>query len=499
MTMALKNKISRRNFAQRAGLLVSSLGLASTVQAGLLDNIMRKASKKWGGEAMAAGNSTARYRHIVELGFRAGAPFDTLMSSDNYANPAMTNRPNLNYLSSPAATKTYIAAAGVKPVHFPVFTAGQGGDALLSALQTVNAAGEKVGIAYSNHLTLAGGNHTDRFNTRNPNGMISPIIAHGAIAFPADVDSVDFNAQNSGVTTVRGAYAAPALVQDDVQFDGLFRELPMYFSLDEIKVIVGEIEDGSVKPGGLGKGALGKVDDLFLVKNVAGSQSMAQVSLAGRAQAQITKLGLINGTFNTITNPTTGTFGPAATLNRNVGGTILGVALAKAAAAFKNGALNSMVVGMDFNDWHGNNFSGGIDNPASKQGDMNIGLGNALAGFIRALDLLDDPAVPGKKLSETTLIYGSTEFTRGAEINGGDNPDGGRGGFFLIGAGVKSGAYGDADVSTGAFTGFSATTGAPGGSTPEASAWKTVLTLMGAPASMMGGVTQPVLSALLKP
>ena len=42
--MALKpSQITRRNFVQRAGLLVTSLGVAGGIQSGLMDSIIRKA------------------------------------------------------------------------------------------------------------------------------------------------------------------------------------------------------------------------------------------------------------------------------------------------------------------------------------------------------------------------------------------------------------------------------------------------------------------------
>ena len=41
------SNITRRNFVQRAGLLVTALGISGSVQSGLMDQIVKKANKKW--------------------------------------------------------------------------------------------------------------------------------------------------------------------------------------------------------------------------------------------------------------------------------------------------------------------------------------------------------------------------------------------------------------------------------------------------------------------
>ena len=41
------SNITRRNFVQRAGLLVTALGVSGSVQSGLMDQIVKKANKRW--------------------------------------------------------------------------------------------------------------------------------------------------------------------------------------------------------------------------------------------------------------------------------------------------------------------------------------------------------------------------------------------------------------------------------------------------------------------
>jgi hypothetical protein len=348
-------------------------------------------------------------------------------------------------------------------------------------------------------MTLTSNNHTDKFQTRSPNGMAAIAAHHAAIAPPTDVSNgVDWNATSSGVTSVKGAYPALSLVNDATQFDSLFKQLPMYFTFDELKLIVGDIQQGAPMPGK--EGALGKVDELFKARQIAGTNEMASVSLAGRGQSILSRLVAINNDFATITNATTGDFGPAAQLNAAVGDTVLGVALAKAVAAFRNSALTTMVIGMDRNDQHGQNLAQGLDNPASSQGDLNIKVGNALAGTLKALARFDDPLAPGKKLIDSTAIILTTEFNRTALVIGGDNGDGGMQTGVVIGPGTvfNTGAFGDINVATGAFQGFDAATGGTGGATPDTGFYKTVLKGLGAPDATHAGVTAPIFGSWLK-
>jgi hypothetical protein len=497
MTMALKpSQITRRNFVQRAGLLVASLGVAGGVQSGLMDNIIRKATKKWGGEALAAGSTGVNY--CVELLFRAGAQIDSLFPSPGHFNtPVGSREPRLNVYSSPANIIKYTSPnAQAMPVYIAKYTAGVGGDQLATTIGTLNSATERIGISTSSSVNLQTGQHTSNFSSRAPNGSAPcPAVLHASLAAPAPVNGIEWN---NGVSTTnqRGSLGALARVSDQTTFNGLFKNVPMFFSLDELKLIAGEIENGSVKSGGLGQGAIGDLDDLYLsAKTVPGAADMKQVSVAGRGQAQLSLLAAIQSTFTTQSANFTN-------INQNLAGAQLGVAMCSALAAFANGASTTMTISMDFGDWHGDINS--LDDATGKQGQFNTYVGNAISGFLKSAAALPNFFDPSKKIADSLLISLSSEFTRTPLRNGsgagGDNGDGGTAAFAFIGSSVKSGALGDITGTNGNLVGFNPTTGAVGGASTisEAMVWKTTNKLLGIADSATSMVAANPISYIVK-
>ena len=122
--MALKpSQITRRNFLQRAGMLVTSLGVVGGVQSGLMENIIRRANRKWGGEALAAPN-TAGVHFLVEICFRAGFQLNSLFPYPGSTSATQDSSLNL-YITAPNVVKngwnatTQVASgAGKLPVYF---------------------------------------------------------------------------------------------------------------------------------------------------------------------------------------------------------------------------------------------------------------------------------------------------------------------------------------------------------------------------------------------
>lgn len=496
--MAFKpSNISRRNFVHRAGMLVTALGLSGSVQSGLMDKIVKKANKKWGREALA--QTPTGYKYMVEICYRAGAQINSLFPSGGHLTPIASQSPRLNIYSSPANILP-INRDG-KNAYVARFVAGQGGDRLKTVLETTPGL-ETVGIAQTEALDLQTGNHTANFSTRAPTGAsVAPAVLHaGAIGPARPVQGIQWM-NGGGVTNQRGAYPALSAVSSRAQFQSLFRELPMYFTKEELKVIVGSFDENTgamVNPG-----TLHKIDEMWrkaqdVRSGVYNEDDPVVVnSVGGRNQSTLSLIGTLDARYNAITNNNTGgNF--LGTLANADGGTPLGEALASAAAGFSVGAISTMMVGLDKNDWHGDIQA--FDTAGSKQGSMNIVHGNAIAGLWASAATLPDPDQPGTTVADHLLVMITSEFARTPLRNGGgvgsDNGDGGTGFCVLMGKRIRNGSYGDIRGTDGAVLGFDINTGATGGQTPtEMQAYRTVLKAMGADqmAGMFGvGAAAPI-------
>jgi hypothetical protein len=491
--MAFKpSNISRRNFVHRAGMLVTALGLSGSVQSGLMDQIVKKANKKWGREALA--QTPTGYKYMVEICYRAGAQINSLFPSTGHATTAVGNQsPRLNVYSSPANILPMMRDG--KNVYFARFVAGQGGDRLKTVLETT-AGLETVGVAQTEALDLQTGNHTANFSTRAPTGAaVAPAVLHaGAIGPARPVQGIQWM-NGGGVTNQRGAYPALSAVNSRAQFQSLFRELPMYFTKDELKVIVGSFDENTgamINPG-----TLHKVDEMWrkaqdVRSGVYNDDDPVVVnSKGGRNQSTLSLIGALDARYNAITANFGGTIANAD------GGTPLGEALASAAAGFSVGAISTMMVGLDKNDWHGDISP--MDTAGSKQGSMNIVHGNAIAGLWASAATLPDPDGDGV-VADHLLVMITSEFARTPLRNGGgvgsDNGDGGTGYCVLMGKRIRNGSYGDIRGTDGAVLGFDLNTGATGGQTPtEMQSYRTTLKAMGADqmAGMFGvGAAAPI-------
>ncbi|HVO30555.1 MAG TPA: twin-arginine translocation signal domain-containing protein [bacterium] len=479
--MALKpSQITRRNFVQRAGLLVSALGVGAGVQSGLMDAIMKKATKKWGGEAFAATDPNAVAFH-VEILMRAGFQANSLFPSDGHKND--TRNQALNIYSS-AANITPLTIAGqnaaAKPAYIAKFTAGAGADALGTYLSSTTTNKNGIGLATSEAVQLLTGQHTGSFASRMPTSSApAPAVLHAALGPSAPISGIEWN---NGVSTTSGRGNLPALAQvkDQATFQGLYKDLPMYFTRDELTLIAGSFDATS---GALTKaGVIDNFDAMFATKNVPGTADVSAVSVAGRNQAQLSVLAALQAKFNLITN--NGAGGNFTNINQSMGGTQLGVALANAAAAFSAGLLTTFTVSLDSSDWHSDISA--LDDATSKQAAWNLYIGNALTGFLKSMDQLTSPLLASntKPMSTSFLVSMSSEFTRTPNRNGGgagsDNGDGGNASFMFLGSKVKSGSYGNI-TGAGGVVGFDPATGAMNAASAinEPMVWKTHGKLLG--------------------
>lgn len=514
MSEKKKPSLSRRSFVRRAGMFVSALGVGGAVQTGLMDSILRKATKKWGGEAFAADNGVVHY--VVEICLRAGFQFNSLFPSTGHSMPIGQRASDLNFYSSPANVLRFDHPGDslARPVYFTRYGAGVGGDRLFNTISSINASGKHVGVATSETIVLQNGNHRPDFRTRSPNtNAPSPAVLHafGPGVPKAPVQAVVFNTVVD-VANVTGPL--PSIDGNGVtgkdQLFSLYRDLPMYFTFDELKLIVGELENGAVKPGGVGAGAIHSLDEIFKMRNVPGTDAVASVSLNGRQQSQLqigqlldTTYAAVTGNFIGIDDGTpvfSGGFPNPSVFEGFNGSFKLGSSLAGVASAFGRGALTTAVVNLETNDWHKDIYA--LDNTGSKQSKWNEYVGNALSGFLQTCAQLDDPLAPGKKVIDSLLVSLASEFTRTPRnANNTDNGDGGTQAFAFIGSKVRSGSFGDI-TPLGNTVGFDPSSGAMAGSpnVSESMVWKTAGKLMGFEDSTLAGfgVSGPSIPILVK-
>ena len=505
-------KLDRRSFLRRAGILISSLGVGSAVQAGLMDSLVKRATKRWGGEALAATNPQVRL--CVEIVCRAGFQMNALFPSPGHTSTSRTAKMNV-YSSAGAIQKVAAANGMTQPLYLAPY--GSAGAQLLAPYASQ--------IAVSEAVKLTNG-HTDDWALRAPNSACAaPSVLHAMTkpaAFAGDVRMVEVTGPFAGDVTHRtgGQAFAISSVQNRGQFVGLYKNLPTYFSIAELQEIVGVVQSGAVVNAK--KGSLGGFDDLFAVKGVAGTQEVVQVSLAGRGQSQLDKIGslVIDGVdpsgLGTSNDPTldakiVANFGGAAEMNRSLmSNEPIGRTLAGIVKAYLAGALTSAVIVVDSGDWHSNDQATDLDDTASKQGQFNVWMGNALAGFLKTINdpTIADPYVPTQKIADSFFLMMSSEFTRTATRTDDDgsatfsnNNDGGTQAFLMMGSNVRGGTYGNIDPS-GAVVAFDPTSGAIASGAPlvtEATMWKTAGQLMGVDAttlSSMAGMSTPIATAL---
>jgi len=174
------SNITRRNFVQRAGLLVTALGISGGVQSGLMDQIVKKANRKWGREALAQTPNAVKY--MVEICYRAGAQLNALFPSAGHRTAVAQQSPRLNIYSSPA--NIIPMNRDGKDTFFASYTAGQGADKLRTTLALPGLT--DVGVATVEVLDLQTGQHTSNFATRAPTGAaVAPAVLHAGAYGPA--------------------------------------------------------------------------------------------------------------------------------------------------------------------------------------------------------------------------------------------------------------------------------------------------------------------------
>lgn len=507
-----QNELSRRTFLRRVSALLSTAGVTAAAHSSLMDRIARKAARKWGSDALAA-DGIGSVHFCVEILIRAGFQTNCLFPSEGHLTPfgsALRSRA-LNQYSSPDKIITVPIAGSPRPLYIAPYTRTPG---TVEGAQKLAEFAQRIAMTESVKLTNG---HTDDWRARSPNNLaMCPTALHAMHAPGSAVKAVEFNRFGNGMTINRTGEEANffSKVANRSEFLGLYEDLPNYFTKEELKLAIGEIEDGLVVDGRVG--AIGDLDRLFQASQIKGYDDAVALSLSARAQAQLSMKPrvAIEGidAAGLSLDPAydaqlIADFGGAAEISRSVDGNVpIGQTLAGIAKGFRAKALTTATITLNAGDWHSFDKPSTIDMASSQQGEWNIWLGNALYGFLKTLDRTPDPHDPTKKMSDSFFLSISSEFTRTAirtdDTDDGvntNNNDGGSQAFIFIGSNVRGGSYGNV-TGQGGLVGFDPVTGLTGGMAPtESQVWKSAGDLIGIPRPILdgqisGGAPIPVLN-----
>lgn len=460
--------LSRRTFLRRSALLVSSVGLGAAMQSSVMDQIIRKARRTYG-TALAAQAGIVDYS--IEICFRLGFQTNSLFPSAGHARTIGAGAgqrfgpDKLNFYYSPGNVQT--VNLGARNLHLARFGYQDPGDGSAVNYGIDNPLAEFAGnIAVSEAIGDNGNfSHTDRWSQRYPNAMApNPSTMHANLS-PNDVPirgvlweggaDVDHSPRS-------GLNALQATVTDDAGFVGLFNELPLPFTLEELEIVVGSFDDAT---GVLNApGVQHKLDNLWRnhtrLRNV--DQPAAYVN-TGRGLSQLSTdlaVQVSDGAGGTIYNPN-GTVPGGQTRAANLqelseafrydlvntdmvaGGVHWGQAMMQIYRAMAAGLIRTAVINVQTADWH-------TDRPAldgaGKQQLWGAVLTRSLHNFMRFA--AETPSAFGEyNMADSMLISLSSEFSRTPFNRGGsDNGDGAAQSCMFVGSHVNGGTLGDIDT-----------------------------------------------------
>ena len=464
-----KMDVSRRSFLQRSALLVGGLGVTASVQSGLLDSIARRAKRTFG-TAMAQANPGIVDFHI-EISSRLGLQLNALFASPSHTLPIGTGagqrfgNDQLNFYWTPNMIQQVPVSGTNRSVYLArVDGFGNVGNNPLAAYADR--------IAYSEAVSDGPGGffpHTDKWKTRFPSMEASPPPVVHAFHTPFDVPirGIRLGIPEGFLGVSHEGRSLPSMdasVADDVGLVNLYKDVPLPFTYDELKTIVGSFDDaGTLVSDGLQQ----KLDSVW----------RSTVNMKGnRNDDEPTKL--VNGGRNMSTlqydlrldgNPTptlpTNTISTDPVLVRNMfgydddalinlgqfsGQVHLGRTFFHTWQAMGLGLARTMAIDINSDDWHSDRPADDAAAMMAKQGLWANALARVLANFLDFASNTPNP-LPGRTgtIADSLLISMTSEFTRTPfNNNNSDNGDGYTQGFCFIGSRVNGGVYGDIDTHT---------------------------------------------------
>ncbi len=398
--------MNRRSFLTKTGLILGGLGVADSFQFDLIE--------KLGRELLPMANAdTIRPRRTLEICFRLGVPLIHFGAGSEFASLTNVRTPNFSYVGN--------------QIQRPAGTSN-----LLLHTDSAALAPHAANIALTQGVATFDGQHTDLFDYRRGgvaagSAKITPIVEladlnttgsmiHGVMFPGTDSDP------NLRVRNATGGKRDLEKVNTVADFQGLFKQPTLRFSKQEVADV------------------LGAATRLSSRQAAALEQKLAQASQSAENQKKAQELFRTN--FVELLNVTNHPVNMV-----NITDTPKQARLAKARGAisvvlnaFKNNLINSAVVVVELEDWHGYQNIG-------QSGPYVNDMSRILAETIKFLKDTDEQGMPGTKLWDTTTIVAGSEFTRAIDDLNVDNADGTTQGFMMIGKNVKGNYYGQVDLS----------------------------------------------------
>lgn len=509
MTRAKKEipfETSRRTFLRRGAVLISALGLGSGLSSGVMDAIVRRGKRDFG-SALAAGSGVVDFS--IEICMRAGFQTSCLFPAAGHTR-TIGNGTDERY--GPDKLNFYWTPAAIQSAN-----AGNGRSLHLAAVDGNGAFGANPLATFADRIAVSEAvsdgtgtfSHTASWRQRFPNAQApAPSVMHAAHA-PADVPvrGVSWGTlpQNAGGIEHfnRDLPALQASVQNHNAFTGLYKDLPLPFTHEELRRVVGAFDDsGALNNPGVQQ----KLDQLFRNRTTlpgAGGEAV-EVLNAGRSLSTLSidlsidsnpapyvPSNAITGDINVMRSQ----FG-YDDFFMNLGGVEIGKAMMHIYRAMALGVLRTAVINLDSSDWHSDRPNTDNATLAAKQGLWATVLTRGLASFLDFAAATDNPFNSGSIADSLAISMGS-EFCRTPFNNlGVDNGDGFAQSLIFMGSRVKGGSLGDIDTRStplaqdtgGTFYGesriqsFDPVTGAlapTGQRMSPGSVWKTHMAIMG--------------------
>ena len=384
--------MDRRRFLTRAGLLLGSVGVAESFRIDLMDRISSSLLPKAEADELAP-------RRQLEICFRSGIPMMIFGSGQEFNSLAASAYSNFSYAGSDV-----IRASSVSNLYMNTDS------------QALMPHASNIAITQG---VMSQGGHTNLFNFReggSGQGKTTPIVElananptgsliHG-VRWPGD-------ARNS-VNGERDLIALGATGD----FQNLFRNPRLLFEGRELASILDTAQKLSRRQAIMLESKL---------KNSVG-QSESHRKATQMFKADYSQMLSTSGMSSVFAS-----------------GSYMGVreAIARSLKGFEHNLINSSMVTVALGDWHGYQ--------TDKQNASIIrAMSQIIAAAVDFLKATPDPAAPGSRLWDTTLIVAGSEFTRGISKFAVDNSDGATQGVMLIGKNVRGNYYGGFTLPSGA-------------------------------------------------
>ncbi len=406
--------MNRRSFLTKTGLLLGGLGVNETFKLDLMEKLARQLLPF----AHAQG-ADAPPRRTIELCFRAGIPMtifaqgkafnstDNLYSNFNYPNNStarpmpngatarnivynIDSAPLLEYADYIAITQGIV----VNPLHTNMFDYREGGP----------GAGKP-----SPAVELANANSTQSI----VHGVIFPLSGNGG----------------NDVRNSTGGLRDLEKTNNATEFKALFKNPVLRLTAYEVNTVLKAAEKLSRRQALL----------LDTKLSEATKHVNAHASAVKLFERDLTAELNVQNTMSSFFQRDIQTSASGGQSNRaRESLTAVRENLALVLKAFQLNLINSAVITVDVEDWHG--YRDG-----RHQGAIARDMSEMLRAAIRFMQTTPDPAAPELKLWDTTVIVAGSEFARGisAAYGAGDNPDSGTQSFMMIGKNVRGDYYGN--------------------------------------------------------